>query len=117
MTRRNDRLVRLAGFSSSTEAHILKATLLANGIEACVNNEESNIVMGSLFGASLTTPVEVFVFADKLAEAQLFLSEIPEAAKVNYPNWNCPCGESVDEGFGVCWNCGRAYEDVFGENR
>ena len=65
---------------------------------------------GSLFGTTLATLVEVFVFESEFADAKLFLAEIPEAAKINYPAWTCRCGEEIDEGFGVCWQCGTTYE-------
>jgi len=74
------KLVVLSTFESSVEAHLFKNELENNGIRASVSNENSTAIFGATIGGDSENGL---------------ISE-----------WTCNCGETVDEGFAVCWSCG-----------
>lgn len=51
---------------------------------------------------------ELWVVQDgDLDEATRILAEVKDSLREKSPSWVCTnCGETVDEGFGECWNCG-----------
>lgn len=70
-----------------------------------------------LSGAFGELPVDIFPTVwvledDDLPRAQELLARfLLQAAAEPGPAWVCPaCGEQVEEGFDLCWNCGRARE-------
>ena len=89
--------------------------LISQGIEARVNNElSSNLLGATIAGPSSAFWIEVVVLSSDVEQAleikNRWLNDqaIPEEA---VDEWTCPCGETVDEGFSICWNCGGDYED------
>lgn len=106
---RDDDLVTLARFTSSAAAHSLRILIEAHGIRVSVTNEESTSMMGtSIFGKHSPVGIEVCVFRCDLEDAQKIMQEVPAAAEILIPQWNCDeCGETVDSGFSVCWSCGN----------
>ena len=108
---REDDLITLASFTTGSEAHVLRLLLEANGIQAAVTGEEANSTFG--FGVA-TDPnvfgVKVLVKRKDVSEAHLIM-QVPAAADIMIPEWKCECGEDVDQGFAVCWSCGKANED------
>ena len=107
---RNDDLVALASFKTPTEAHLLKLLLEANGIQAAVTGEQANAAFGFGSGTDANVfGVKVMVKRNDLPEAKLVM-QVPAAADVMIPAWNCGCGAEVDEGFSICWSCGQPGE-------
>ena len=109
------KLVVLATFKNPHEANLLKLRLESHGINAVVANENTT----ALFGATLVGPssafwIEVLVCAND-AEAALLVKDAfhsEDATKNDSINeWQCPCGETVDSGFAVCWNCGNEFSN------
>jgi len=111
---RNEKLIVLAAFDNSIDAHTLKNVLEQNGIDSSVNNETTTAIFGlTIAGASSAFSVEVVILESDaeaaLAVKQQFLSTLPDDS-VPTPEWKCKCGETVDAGFEVCWNCEAAYD-------
>ena len=106
---RDDDLVTLARFTNSAVAHSLRILIEAHGIRVSVTNELSNSAMGtSIFGNLSPIGIEVCVFRRDLDEARTIMKNVPEASETLVPQWPCQdCGETVDEGFIVCWSCGK----------
>jgi hypothetical protein len=108
---REDDLVVVASFTGGSEAHVLRLLLEANGVQAAVTGEETNATLG--FGSG-TDPnvfgVRVLVKRMDVEEARLIM-QVPAASDVLIPAWICGCGAEVDEGFAVCWSCGKSWED------
>jgi len=107
------KLVVLATFNNPHEANLLRLRLENCGIESVVANENTS----TLFGATLAGPssafwIEVLVRSED-AESALPIREAFHAEKsvadevIN--EWQCACGETVDAGFGICWNCGSEF--------
>ena len=107
--KRDDDLVVLARFTNSAVAHSLRILIEAHGIRVSVTNELSNSAMGtSIFGKHSPIGIEVCVFRSDLDEARTIMQEVPAASEMLVPQWTCEdCGETVDEGFTVCWSCGN----------
>ena len=108
------KLVTLAEFDNSLEAHALKDMLAINGIESRVTNESMAASLGFLAGTSSSFSPSVMILESDaeaaLAIKQEFLAaDVAEATTI--PEWTCSCGETVDEGFEVCWNCGSLHAD------
>ena len=112
--KRDDDLVRLATFEHSMEAHSVRILLEASGIQATVTGEESNLTFGGFIGlgdAGLVG-VQVYVKRTDLAMAKRVMLEVPSASNVLFPAWQCPCGAEVDEGFSICWACGKDADNL-----
>ena len=109
---RDDDLVTLARFTSSTSAHSLRILIEAHGIRVSVTNEESTSNLGtSMFGSHSPVGIEVSVFRRDLKEARTIMNEVPAASELLVPEWTCSdCGETVDQGFSVCWSCGGEFQ-------
>ena len=111
----HDKLVTLATFDNPFDAHLLRNELQENGIAAVVANEASTSVMGAtIAGPSRAFWIEVVVKqAD--AKAALLVKEQFLAGNSDQTfdilEWKCSCGETVDAGFGVCWNCEAEYKE------
>ena len=108
------KLVTLASFSNSIQAHALKGMLAENGIESRVTNEEAAASLGIMAGTSFSFSPSVMIREEDaeaaMAVKQEFLAaDFAEASGV--PEWVCGCGETVDAGFEVCWSCEAAFVD------
>ena len=108
------KLVTLAEFDNSLEAHALKDVLATNGIESRVTNESMAASLGFLAGTNSSFSPSVMIL-EKDAEAALVIKREFLAGDfvkaTTAPEWTCSCGETVDAGFEVCWNCGSLYAD------
>ena len=77
----------------------------------------STVLGDYLAGAAGELPLDIFptvwvVEDDDLPRARSLLASFlrPETTEPG-PPWDCPgCGEQVEAGFDLCWNCGRARE-------
>ncbi len=74
-----------------------------------------NVVLGdALAGASGQLPVNIYPAVWVLEDADWYranrlLEAFLERPPVTARPWRCPaCGESVEAGFDLCWNCGTA---------
>lgn len=109
---RDDDLVLLAQFDNPPAAHNVRLLLEAHSIDATVQNEESSAVLGgSIFGQIGLFKVELFVLRSDYADAKMVMEQVPAAAEILIPEWNCQCGETVDAGFAVCWSCGEPHPE------
>ena len=95
-------LVRIAMFDSEPEAKILQITLIDRGIKATVSGDVS--AFGATGGG---IGVRVFVRRIEVDEAKKIMSELAEEIPV--AEWECKCGETVDEGYAMCWSCGAEH--------
>ena len=105
------KLVVLSTFESSVEAHLFKNELENNGIRASVSNENSTAIFGATIGGSSSAFwIEVCVMeadAERGLEIKTeWTSRSDDSENGLISEWTCNCGETVDEGFAVCWNCG-----------
>jgi len=111
----HEKLVVLATFRTPIDAHVLRNRLLENGIDAKVSNESTT----ALFGSSMAGPSSAFwievLIRESDAEAALKIKnqyvELDQANPVAIPEWTCSCGETVDAGFAICWNCGAEHQE------
>ena len=101
-SREGEKLSKVAEYPSSLEAHSIRILLEANGIPA--------IVLGDTINETGLEPVLVYVHQENLELAQTVILEVPAAAEVLIPEWQCDCGETVDAGFNVRWSCGQPHE-------
>lgn len=113
--------VRLYAGSNPVDVYLLRDELIANGIPAVVIGE--NIIPGLAVGDNLSaarsgtrmigdTLLAVWVGKHQLEEATAIAMsydrdrEERRAAALDLPPWTCnACGEEVEGGFEVCWNC------------
>lgn len=100
-------LVRLAFAETEVDANYLKDALAEHDIKVLMMGNEA-----SAFGMSLDgeDSVELFVHRDDYEKAKPLVEELMSDEGEPIPAWICKCGEEVDEGFGVCWSCGAAFE-------
>jgi hypothetical protein len=91
------------------DAHFVQGLLEREGIEATAEGD----ALPEPTGIGQFT---VWVGDEDVAQAEPIIAEysqreavrteVPEGAR---PTWTCPtCGESVEEQFTNCWNCGAA---------
>jgi len=70
-----------------------------------------------LSGAAGELPANIFPAVWLVEEAQWYrantlLKEFLAAPAATADDWRCPgCGETVEAGFDVCWNCGTSRAD------
>lgn len=109
----NEKLIVLATFSNATDAHMLCNSLEANGIASRVSNECSNPIFGVTIAVdSSAFYVEVLVLASDAERALIVKNEhLANKNESEIPEWQCECGELVDSGFAVCWNCESEYPE------
>ena len=100
-----EKYVKLAQFDQAMPAHSIRILLEANGVEAHVQGEFAVEIGGG-------DCVSVVVRESDLAIAKRVVAEVPAASEVLVPEWICDCGETVDQGFQVCWSCGRVCPEV-----
>ena len=108
------KVVVLATFEGSPEAHCLRNQLELNGIRAAVTNETSaQTVGGSLFGRIAAISIEVVVLESDIEAALKVKSELlADTTTMEIPEWTCACGETVDAGFAQCWSCMEPHPDA-----
>lgn len=99
---RPESLEAVAEFRNVLEAHSVRILLEANGIPA--------VVMGDAISETGLEPILVYVHRENMELAQTVIREVPAAAEVLIPEWNCKCGEKVDAGFNICWSCSEPFE-------
>jgi hypothetical protein len=116
----NERLVVLATFESAMDAHAFRNELESQGIDACVANETTTATFGmSPVGPLSSFWIEVLVLesdAERALEIKNLWQDKFTTEETEIPSWVCDCGETVDEGFGVCWNCNAQYEEEYEES-
>ncbi len=99
--------VRLANFQSETDATLAKAMLEEHSIQSTIAGMEPSALGFSLEGEGA---IELFVMSQDVEKARKLIADIAAAEQEEItPAWSCACGEDVDEGFWVCWNCGAEY--------
>lgn len=97
-------LVPVAEFNDPLTAHSIRLLLEANGV--------MSIVVGdTLMDAGLEC-IRLLVQRNDLELSEQIILEVPAAADILIPAWNCQCGEEVDEGFNTCWACGLSHPDL-----
>ncbi len=101
-------LLRLLVCETEIEAQVSKGFLEENGIKVMVRGLDSG---GSVFGGAVDDPeIELFVSPDDFEKAGELIEELMAQEDEPVPAWTCKCGEDVDEGFAVCWNCEADYQ-------
>ncbi len=110
---RGEKLVVLATFENSAEAHLLRAELGKNGIHARLANEETKAALGfSILGSMSAFWVEVLVLESDAEKALLIKQKFNMKETKPIPEWTCSCGETVDAGFEQCWSCMATFDEV-----
>jgi len=106
-----EQIIVLASFDSSFEAHLFRNELIDNGIDARIANEASGS-LGAAFGGT-AIPFLVIVLKSQVDDALVIKEQwiSKSTTNLNGPRfeWKCRCGETVDAGFAVCWNCQEEY--------
>lgn len=105
----DSRLVVLATFDHSPDAHLLRMELENDGVVASVANETSAQTIGaSIYGRIVAVPIEVLVFESDLELALEIKANYEQGLEnQNAAPWQCRCGATVDAGFKRCWSCGQ----------
>lgn len=98
--------VRLAVYDSESEAILAKAVLEENSIHTTVSGLEPTTLGIALDGED---SIQLFVLEEDLERAKVLIQNIA-GEEDPIPPWTCQCGEEVDEGFFVCWSCGKEYQ-------
>jgi len=116
-TTTTEKLIVLATFDNSVRAHMLRNELENNGITAKVGNETTTAIFGATIGGpSSAFWMEVLVLESDASQAlaikNRWLAQERDDDDVDIPEWTCACGEIVDAGFSVCWNCENEYDDT-----
>ena len=100
-------LIAIAEFDSEPEAKILQIALVDRGIKAIISGDMS--AFGGMTGG--VTGVQVYVRRIEADEARQLMKEMPEESADVCPAWKCKCGQTVDEGFAICWSCGAEFSE------
>jgi len=111
------KLLVLSTFENSVDAHLFKNELENKGIRASINNETTTAIFGATIGGpSSAFWIEVLVMesdAERALEIKTqWNSKAEDSTTVEIAEWTCKCGETVDEGFAVCWNCGADHGET-----
>lgn len=100
--------VKLVVYDSESQAILAKAVLEENDIHVNVSGLEPNALGIALDGEDA---IELFVLEADLERARGLVADLEIQEEGDpIPAWTCKCGEDVDEGFFVCWNCGTEYQ-------
>lgn len=99
-------LVRVASTETESEAVFLRAALEDHGIQTMVNGLEIGAFSDVVDGGEIV----LMVSKEDYDKAKKLVDEIQEGEDELIPAWTCKCGESVDEGFFLCWSCGAEYQ-------
>ncbi len=89
------------------QALLFKAVLEQEGMDVMVKGLEASALGDALDGADVVELFVPVVYADR---AKQMVDEILAEDGEPIPAWTCECGESVDEGFFVCWSCQAEYK-------
>ena len=109
---KNEKLINLATFDTSIEANLFRNELSDHGIKSRLANDSTSMLGATIAGQSSAFWIEVLVLESDAQKALQVKNNWNESAPVettSIPEWNCDCGETVDAGFGVCWNCENEY--------
>jgi hypothetical protein len=103
-------LVTVAKYGNLQEASLLKAVLEDHGIACYLAGAETSGMLwyiGTALGG-----VKLQVEEHDHEQAQKILSDLESQARSPHTEpWLCPeCGNSVDAGFEICWQCGYSLE-------
>ena len=103
-------LTKLYVAANAVDAHMLKQLLEQEGIGAVVRGDDFVPLQGGNLFKMETRP-SVWVFDDeRLLRARELADEFgrpPSPTDGAADGWACGCGETVEEQFTECWNCGR----------
>lgn len=103
----HDELVCLETLTDLFRAQALCQLLDANGITAHIAGDNVDTAFGGVLpGASGDEEYRVLVKAGDFDAARKALPDVSSGTEEAIPAWICACGETVDEGFAVCWSCG-----------
>ena len=104
-----EEFVKVYQAKNVTEAYLVKNLLEEEGIEAHIEGEYLQGALGDLPWLAISPRVLVPAEAEERARriVEDFDSQrLAEPTGEPSPPWRCPgCGEEVDAGFEVCWNC------------
>jgi len=100
-------LAKVCETEAKEQALLFKAVLEQEGMEVMVKGLEASALGDALDGADV---VELFVRVTDAERAKRMVDEILAEDGEPIPAWTCECGESVDEGFFVCWSCQAEYK-------
>lgn len=92
---------------SEHEALSMQAALEEKGIKAFLQGLDASALGNALDGDEV---LELYVQAEDFSKADELLIELFEEDADDVPAWTCQCGEEVDAGFFVCWNCETEYQ-------
>ena len=111
------KLLVLSTFQNSVDAHLFKNELENQGIRASINNETTTAIFGATIGGpSSAFSIEVLIMESDAEQAleikNQWSSKAEDSTTVEIAEWTCKCGETVDEGFSVCWNCGADHGET-----
>ena len=97
------RFVSIASYSDSIEAGVAQSLLIENGIDAIVTDVEAATTLWhaglALGGVKVEVPFEQAQAAQEILNAETQVGE-----------WVCKCGERIEAGFAVCWQCGASVD-------
>jgi len=109
------RLLTLATFVPPAEAHLFRNELELHGINAAIANEHTAILGTTMAGQTAAFTTNVMIMETD-AEAALEIKKRWVASKKGaeepeheISEWTCSCGETVDAGFEICWNCASPF--------
>lgn len=103
----HEELVCLETMADLFKAQALCQLLEDNGIVGHVAGDNVDTAFGgALPGPAGDEDYRVLIRASDLAAARRIVAELPGDSDESIPAWTCACGETVDEGFAVCWSCG-----------
>jgi hypothetical protein len=99
------RLVTIASFNTPEEAELARMHLANAGVQGYVSDAG---VVGNLWQyGNAVGGVKLQVSEDDAALAREVLADRTSVDRNEQRAWKCPnCGETVDAGFDICWNCG-----------
>ena len=103
-----EELVIVQAFEFEDEAHLARSVLDAEGIDSKVLGSET-AGFGSLTNDAsfqLVVRNDLYERAKQILEQAAQQQEEEEEA---IPAWKCECGAEVDEGFAICWSCGKPW--------
>ena len=102
-------LVTIRTFETELDAHLVRNILNEQGVPAVVAGSTS-------FDGMIDSAIQLNVRRIELEKAEEILKEFESEQPDLIPEWTCVCGETVDEGFVTCWNCGRHHPDFSGDD-
>ena len=95
-------MIAIATYSDKMSAEMAKGQLEAAGITALIHADDGGGMRPDL---DMTIGVRLLVPADAVDTAKQILQK--NADQTDSPAWTCTCGEHIEAGFDICWNCGR----------